>query len=62
MNHVWYKKRKRLFEIVEVGTDLDYVSRAYDIINALSIIINLLVSILYTFTEIREQYGMIRIV
>lgn len=26
----WYRRRKRLFEILEVGNDLDHVSRAYD--------------------------------
>lgn len=57
MDKKWVKRRKRLFEIIEVGTDLDYVSRAYDFINAFSIILNLVVSILYTFSDIREKYG-----
>lgn len=57
MNKKWEKRRKRIFEIIEVGTDFDYVSRAYDYINACSIIINLVVSIMYTFAEMREQYG-----
>lgn len=57
MNKKWYKRRKRIFEIIEVGTDFDYVSRGYDYINACSIIINLVVSIMYTFAGMREQYG-----
>jgi len=49
--------RRRIFTIVEVGSDFDYVSRAYDYINAGLIVINLVVSILYTYSGIREQYG-----
>ena len=57
MNKKWYKCQKRIFEIIEVGNDLDYISRFYDFANASAIIINLIVSILYTFSEIRQQYG-----
>lgn len=57
MNKKWLRRRKRLFEIIEVGTDFDYVSRAYDYVNAGSIVLNLIISILYTFSDIREQYG-----
>jgi len=49
--------RKRIFEIIEVGAPGDYVSRAYDIVNMLSIVINLVVNILYTFEEIRIDHG-----
>ena len=52
----WLRRRKRIFEIVEVGTDLDYVSRIYDFFNAFSIILNLVASVLLTFEEIRVQY------
>lgn len=57
MDKTWFKRRKRVFEILEVGNELDYVSRTYDYINAFSIIINLTVSIMYTFSNLREQYG-----
>lgn len=57
MKKTWYQRRKRLFEILEVGSNMDFVSRAYDYVNAFSIILNLIVSILYTFAEIREQCG-----
>lgn len=62
MNNTWKRRRKRLFEIVEVGSDFDYVSRAYDFINVFSIIINLAVSIMYTFADLREKYGNVLIV
>ena len=57
MNKKWIKRRKRVFEIVEVGNDLNYVSRAYDFINVISIIVNLAVSILYTYSNVREKWG-----
>ncbi len=62
MDKKWYKRRKRAFEIIEVGNDLDHVSRAYDFVNAFSIIINLIVSIMYTFSDLREQYGSVLVV
>lgn len=57
MSEKWLKRRQRLFEILEVGNDIDYVSRAYDFLNAFAIILNLSASILYTYTEIAEKYG-----
>lgn len=51
---VW---RKRVCEIIEVGHDHDWTSRVYDLISALVIFVNLAVSILYTFDELRIQYG-----
>lgn len=57
MDKKWLKRRKRLFEILEVGNDLDYVSRAYDYVNAISIIVNLVVSILLTYPNWKAQYG-----
>lgn len=49
--------RKRIFEIIEVGNDLDHASRAYDFLNAFAIIINLAVSIMYTFDDLEMAYG-----
>ena len=49
--------RKRTFEIIEIGAPDDYVSRAYDVVNLASIVVNLVVSILYTFEEYRQSYG-----
>ncbi len=57
MNKKWLKRRKRIFEIIEVGNDLDRPSRIYDFVNAFAIIINLIVSILYTYAELQEKYG-----
>lgn len=41
--------RKRVFEIIEIGAPDDYVSRAYDVVNMLAIVINLVCSVLFTF-------------
>ena len=62
MNAQWQKRKQRIFEIIEVGTTFDYPSRIYDAFNALSIIINLTVSILYTFESVRAQHGALLLV
>ena len=55
--NLWLKRRKRLCEIIEVGYDRDWISRLYDIVNALAIVANLAASSLYTFEEVRFQWG-----
>ena len=57
MDKKWLKRRQRLFEIIEVGNDIDNISRSYDFINALAIILNLIASICYTYSELRQRYG-----
>ena len=57
MSKKWLKRRKRIFEIIEVGNDLDYISRSYDFLNVGAIIINLIVSIMYTYSGVQEKYG-----
>lgn len=51
------RRRKRVFEIIEVGNDLDRPSRIYDFVNAFAIVINLIVSVMMTYSEIKAQYG-----
>ena len=53
------KQRRRIMEIIEVGSDLDVQSRIYDYINAGAIIVNLVFSVLYTFQDVRERYGVL---
>ena len=57
MANVWFERKQRVFQIIEVGNDLDEISRGYDFLNAFAIVLNLLVSILYTFSDIKEQMG-----
>lgn len=51
------QRKKRVFEIIEVGAPGDYVSRVYDFFGAIAIIINLIVSIMYTFEDVRAEAG-----
>ena len=51
------ERKKRIFEIIEVGAPGDYVSRVYDFAGAVVIILNLVVSIMYTFAGIRAEWG-----
>lgn len=53
----WEKRRQRLFHIIEVGSDFDEHSRWYDYENAAAILINLAVTIMLTFEELRASYG-----
>ena len=53
----WDSRRRRVYEIVNVGASKDFVSRVYDFFNTLAIVVNLAASVLYTFQEIREGYG-----
>ena len=53
----WEKRRKRLFHIIEVGSDFDEHSRWYDYENAAAILLNLAVTIMLTFEELRASYG-----
>lgn len=52
----WEKVRKRLFHIIEVGSDFDEHSRFYDYANACAILLNLAATILYTFEDVRTGY------
>ena len=53
----WETCKKRTFEIIEIGTSGDTVSRIYDFTGLFAIVINLIVSLLYTFEEIRSVHG-----
>ncbi len=49
--------KKRVFEIIEIGAPEDYTSRAYDLAGVLAILVNIIVSIAYTFEEARTACG-----
>ena len=57
MNSSWEKRRKRLFEIIEIGSNYDAVCWGYDFFNTFTIILNLAVSIMYTFDTMELKYG-----
>lgn len=57
MDKKWEKRRKRVFEVVEVAAAFDPLSRFYDFFNVFCIILNLAVSILDTYDNLRVAYG-----
>lgn len=57
MVNQWERRRKRIHQIIEIGNDSDYISRGYDILSTLAVVANLLASIMYTFENLRQQYG-----
>ena len=54
---LWLKRRRRVSEIIEVGSADDFVSRAYDFTGTAIVIINLIVTVMYTFDRMEAQYG-----
>lgn len=53
----WLQRRRRIFEIIEAGSARDWVSRGYDILSTLVLLVNVSVTILYTFDSMELQYG-----
>lgn len=49
--------RYRLYEILEVRTGVDRAARIYDIVYFITILLNLTVSIMYTYEKYRLRYG-----
>ena len=54
---IWLQRRRRISEIIEVGTAEDWVSRGYDIGSTILLLINVAVTLLYTFDEMELRYG-----
>ena len=57
MESEWDDRCKRLFEIIEIGLPGDVASQMYDAFNILSIVINLVVSVMYTFDDLHAKFG-----
>ena len=51
------ERRRRIYEIVEIGAAGDRLSRAYDLFYTLTIILNLTATILDTYSGIHDKYG-----
>ncbi len=54
---VWLQRRRRVFEIIEVGVFEDLPSRAYDIASVVVMLVNIAVTVLYTFDEMEQNFG-----
>ena len=48
--------RRRVCSIIDIGTADDFISRGYDILYTLVILINLAVTIAYTFDEVDVHF------
>ena len=51
------ERRRRAYEIVEIGAAGDLLSRAYDLFYTLTIILNLTATVLDTYDAIHAKYG-----
>ncbi len=50
--------RKRVFEIIQIGVDSDIASRTFDFLIVGLVIANIILSVYYTFDELRGYYGL----
>ena len=53
----WQQRRRRISEIIEVGSSADFISRAYDIFSTVMLLINLSATVLYTFDYMELNFG-----
>lgn len=53
------KKKKRIFDIIQIGKKDDFVSRAFDLFIVIAIIVNIAVLFLETFEEMAEYSGIL---
>ena len=51
---IWERRRKRVHEIVEVGSSGDWVSQGYDWLSTILLIVNLAVAIMDTFDRLAD--------
>jgi len=61
-NSYWYEKRKRISEIIEVGSSGDWISRGYDIFSTLMLLVNLTAMVLFTFQTTVERFSHVLII
>ncbi len=56
MEKKWLRRRERVHEIIEISSSFDLVSRGYDYLSVIAVLLNLGASILYTYADIRAKY------
>ena len=54
---IWIQRRRRVSEIIEAGSADDLVSRGYDIFSTLMTLINVAVTVMYTFDRMELNHG-----
>ncbi|MCR5627847.1 MAG: ion transporter [Lachnospiraceae bacterium] len=55
-NNSLKKIKKRIYQIVEVGYTDDFISRAYDFVNVVAVIVNIAVAVMMTYDDLRAKY------
>ena len=55
--NVWLQRRRRVCEIIEAGSSEDIVSRAYDVFSTMMTLMNVIVTVLYTFDQMELNHG-----
>lgn len=53
----WMQIRRRVSEIIEIGASDDLPSRCYDMVGTLMLLVNVIVTILYTFDSMELKHG-----
>ena len=56
-NNIWLLRRRRVHEIIQIGTSEDLVSRGYDFFSTLVLLANVAVTVMYTFDDMELRYG-----
>ena len=55
--NIWLQRRKRISEIIAVGQCSDWPSRSYDIVSSIILLLNITVTVMYTFDEMECRCG-----
>ena len=59
---MWAKRKKRIFDIIQIGYDEDWQSRLLDIMLIVMILANLLIAILSTFEDAAPYMGILEVI
>lgn len=54
---IWTQKRRRISEIIEIGSSSDWLSRFYDIFSTAMLFLNIISTLLYTFDSMEDSCG-----
>ena len=56
-NHKLYKFKRKIIDIIDVGGEVTWMSRCYEVFSALAILINLTATFMSTDAHMRAAYG-----
>lgn len=59
---MWAKRKRRIFDIIQIGYDEDWQSRLFDIMLIVMILANLLIAILSTFEDAAPYMGILEVI